>query len=655
MKNVFSIVFIIFLSTNLFAQVKMGQGVTSPYNSDLAPDEYRDSLQRSSERIIKVEIEGKTHFTDYKIISHSFDTTLIDTTLNIKKYYKFNFIDKDNFELMAFQNMGQTFNKLGYTFESPSIIPELGMNSKFYNYKKVEDIKYYRVPTPTSELYYRSALEQGQLMNAFLTANTSPNLNLSFSFKGIRSLGKYRRSLVSNSDFRVTASYNSKNKKYYLRSHYVAHNFVFEENGGLTQQSDDFFRSGDSNYSDRGRLDVNFDDAESTLIGKRYYLEHSYKLIEEKDTIKTNLTNLTLGHIYSYETKHYKYAMTQNDLLGDAFEEAVDDDTGLKEMNNQLYAELNSPKVLGNFRAKANYYRFSHYYKGVVFLPGQTINQNLKGTALSAGADWNATIKNFNFKASASSILAGDLKGSNFIADASYTIDSISSVRASISLISKSPNYNFLHAQSGYVDYNWQNDDFNNEKIRNISFEFISDKWLNASASISQIDNYTYFDENSSPTQAPEALNYLKVKVNKEFTFGKFALDNTLMYNNVSKGQAFFRVPEFVTRNSLYYTNYLFKNKPMYLQTGVTFKYFTSYYMNNYNPLLSEFTIQNTEKFGDFPVFDVFANFQVRRTRFYAKLENVTANFTGRNYYSAPYNPYRDLTFRFGLVWNFFI
>lgn len=655
MRNVFSIVFIIFLSTNLFAQVRTGQGVTSPYNSDLTPEEYRDSLQRASERTIKVEIEGKTHFTDYKIISHSFDTTLIDTTLNIKKYYKFNFINKDNFELMAFQNMGQTFNKLGYKFESPSIIPELGMNSKFYNYKKIEDIKYYRVPTPTSELYYRSALEQGQLLNAFFTANTSPNLNLSFSFKGLRSLGKYRRSLVSNSDFRVAASYNSKNKKYNLRSHYAAHNFSFEENGGLTAQSDEFFRSGNSNYSDRGRLDVNFDDAESKLLGKRYYLEHSYKLIEEKDTVKTKLTNLTLGHIYSYETKHYGFDMTQNDLLGDAFEENVNDETGLKEMNNQLYAELNSPKILGNFRAKGNYYRFSHFYNGVVFLPGQTIDQNLKGTALSGGVDWNATIKSFNFKASASSILAGDLKGNNFIADANYTIDSISSVRASISLISKSPNYNFLHSQSGYVDYNWQNDDFNNEKIRNISFEFISDKWLNASASISQIDNYTYFDENSSPTQAPEALNYLKVKVSKEFTFGKFALDNTLMYNNVSKGQAFFRVPEFVTRNSIYYTNFLFKNKPMYLQTGVTFKYFTSYYMNNYNPLLSEFTIQNTEKFGNFPVFDVFANFQVRRTRFYAKLENVTASFTGRNYYSAPYNPYRDLVFRFGLVWDFFI
>lgn len=655
MKNVFTIVFFIFVCINIQAQVKMGSGVTSPYNSDLTPEQYRDSLQRSNERTIKVEIDGETHYTDYKIISHSYDTTFVDTTLTLKKYYKFNFIDKDDFELMAFHNQGQTFNKLGYDFSSTSLLPEMGMRAKHYNYKEIEDIKYYQVPTPTSELYYRSALEQGQSLNAIFTANITPDLNLSFSFKGLRSLGKYRRSLVSNTNFRTTISYNSENKKYFLRSHFVAHNFFYEENGGLIPQSDEFFRSGDSNYTDRGRLDVNFPDAVNNLISKRYYLEHNYKLLEEKDTTKTKLSNLKIGHIYSYESKHYEFSMTQNDLLGEAFQKDINDDAGLKEMNNQLYVEVNSPIVLGKLKVKGNYYKFDHYFNGIIYLPGQIIEQDMQGNALSVGADWNATIKKFNFDASASSILTGDLEGNSLIAAANFKIDSISSVRASVSTVSKSANFNFLHFQSDYIDYNWQNDSFKNEQIRNLSFDFISDKWVNASASLTQIDNYTYFDENNAPTQASEALNYLKVKVNREFKFGKFALDNTLMYNNVLKGQAFFRVPEFVTRNSIYYTNFLFENKPLYLQTGITFKYFTSYYMNSYNPLLSEFRIQNNEEFGDFPVFDIFVNAQVRRTRLYAKFENVTASFTGRNYYSAPYNPYRDFTFRFGLVWNFFI
>jgi hypothetical protein len=126
------------------------------------------------------------------------------------------------------------------------------------------------------------------------------------------------------------------------------------------------------------------------------------------------------------------------------------------------------------------------------------------------------------------------------------------------------------------------------------------------------------------------------------------------MYQNVSSGSNVFRVPEFVTRNSLYFSSYLFKNKPLYLQTGFTFKYFSKYKMNAYDPLLSEFNLQEN-LYGGFPLFDFFVNAQVRRTRLFFKIENVTASFTGRNYYSAPLHPYRDLNVRFGLVWDFFI
>jgi hypothetical protein len=128
-----------------------------------------------------------------------------------------------------------------------------------------------------------------------------------------------------------------------------------------------------------------------------------------------------------------------------------------------------------------------------------------------------------------------------------------------------------------------------------------------------------------------------------------------VLYQKVESGDAFFRVPEIVTRNTLYYSNYLFKKKPLYLQTGVTLKYFTSFKANAYNPLLSEFVLQNDTEIGNYPVLDFFANAQIRRTRLFLKVENFSASFTGRNYYSAPNYPYRDLTVRFGLVWNFFI
>ena len=125
------------------------------------------------------------------------------------------------------------------------------------------------------------------------------------------------------------------------------------------------------------------------------------------------------------------------------------------------------------------------------------------------------------------------------------------------------------------------------------------------------------------------------------------------MYQKLARGGNVFRVPEFVTRNTLYYQNYFFKGKPLLAQIGITFKYFTKYYANEFNPVLNEFYLQNNTQIGDYPTFDVFVNGEVRRTRIYFKVENVTASLTGRNYFASPNNPARDLSIRLGLVWNF--
>ena len=138
---------------------------------------------------------------------------------------------------------------------------------------------------------------------------------------------------------------------------------------------------------------------------------------------------------------------------------------------------------------------------------------------------------------------------------------------------------------------------------------------------LTNIENYAYFGEDNLPAQATENITYLKVKASKEFRYKKFALDNTVMYQNVSSGSTVFRVPDLVSRNTLYYSDSWFQGKPVYVQIGATLKYFTWHKGNAYNPLLAEFTIQNTDEIG-YPTLDVFFNAQVRRTRIY--LESTT-------------------------------
>lgn len=99
----------------------------------------------------------------------------------------------------------------------------------------------------------------------------------------------------------------------------------------------------------------------------------------------------------------------------------------------------------------------------------------------------------------------------------------------------------------------------------------------------------------------------------------------------------------------------------MYLQTGIGFNYFSSYYSNRYNPLLAEFEVQSSEKTGGFSMFDFFFNTKVRTMRIFFTLEHfnpfvINTIFNGNpyRYYSAPEYPYRDMTIRFGIIWNIF-
>ena len=618
-----------------------------------------DSLANRDE--FKVELSAKTTFKDYKIIPFDKDTVYVDTTLTIKKDYKFNFLRKDNFELLPFHNQGQTFNKLGYDFTENELYPELGATAKHYNYDEINDVNYYQVATPFTELAYRKGLEQGQFLDALITLNFTKNQNISLKYKGLRSLGKYRNSLASHGNMLFTYSYQSKNAKYHAKAHITAQELLNQENGGLNETAMLLFESADKDFKDRGRLETSFTDATNNLRGNRYYLNHSYDLITKKDSITTTY-KLAIGHIFNYETKYYEFNQKpKNAYFGDAFRAKINDKSHLITSYNQLNVNLKSDKILGNLTAFIEDYTYHYRFKNIVVLSNQIVHQSLEDNVVSAGASWNTSYKGISINAKAATSLTGNLNGNYFKATGAYTKDSLFTLKATILNNSKSPNFNFLLNQSDYKAYNWENSGFKNELTRTLLFELKSDKLLDASAQITQLDNYTYFTDTlnigqTKPLQYLKTINYLKVKASKAVSYKRFTLDNTIMYQKVANGSDVFRVPELVTRNTLYYANSVFKKKPMYLQAGVTFKYFTKYFANSYNPLLSEFQLQNTMEVGNYPVFDVFINARVRSMRLFLKAEHINTLFSKkRNYFAAPNYPYRDYVLRFGVVWNFFI
>lgn len=639
MRNFF-LLFLFFCALPFYSQTDDGLGVELKIDSSRI---FNPSLKKKEE---------KPPIDLYKIYTLEKDTTYLDTTLSIQKEYKYNLLRKDLFGLLPFANEGQTFNTLNYGLKNISLFPNFGFTAKHFNYLEANDIKYYSVPTPLTELYFKTVMEQGQSLDAFLTINTKPNLNFSIAYKGIRSLGKYINSLSSSGNFRFTTSYFTKDKRYVLNAHFTGQDILNQENGGIVDV--DLFEKSDPPYDQRERLDVYFKDAKNLLKGNRFFIDHSFKLS------KSNPNSLAITHQFNQEYKFFEYIQkTSNIRFGNSFSNSISTKTRYNHFYNKLGIAYKT-KDFGNVEFFVDDNKYNYYYNSVVYdnqgniaVPN-AINDRIN----NVGGTYTYFAKNVVAKLLVSNAITNQ-SISNIEAKLSYKLNENYGFSFEYQKINSLPNLNYTLYQSSYADYNWYNN-FKNEKQN--QFKIVANtKWLNLSFNYKILNDHLYFENEKNtidtlrvkPKQFQGTINYISLQANKEIKFWKFALDNTILYQKVDQSSNVINVPQIVTRNTLYFTGKVFK-KAMEIQTGVSFNYFTKYYANDYNPLLAEFYVQNQTKIGGFPLMDFFINAKVRQTRIFLKAEHFNSAWTGYDYYSAPNYPYRDFIVRFGLVWNFF-
>lgn len=608
------------------------------------------------------ELAQKAPITSYKIISIERDTVILDTTLSIKKEYEFNYLHKDLFGSMPFPNEGQTYTTLNFGLTKFSPFPEFGYKAKHMNYLEANEIKYYSVATPLTELYYKSVMEQGQNVDALITLNPSKNFNFSIAFKGLRSLGKYINQLSSTGNFRFTASYNTKDNRYVLNFHFTGQDLLNGENGGLTQP--ELFEDNDPLYVNRPRLQVYLTDAKSFLKGKRIFVDQSFRV-----NTKDHQNNLILINQLNFEHKFFEYNQatiaSTIGTTGAAFNRfgtaSVNSNINDQTLYDRLYNKIGiiyENKLLGKFQFFTEnfiYKTFTGIDKtvGTTVIPGQiqAVINTLGGQYDYRKNKLNGTVVLSN------SISTQPLR--NFDAKLTYTINPKNSLSFQYQNISKAPNNNYIVNQSAYENYNWYNS-FKNEKINNLAVNACT-QWVNASVQLTNLNDHLFFQDIKNqvnqqlvtPQQYSGSINYVLLKIAREFKYKKWGLDNTFLYQKVAQKDTILNVPQITLRNTLYFSDYVFK-KAMFIQTGITINYFTKYYADDYNPILGEFFVQKEKQIGAFPMLDFFLNARVKQTRIFLKAEHFNSSMTGNTFYSAPNLPFHDFMIRFGLVWNFF-
>lgn len=185
---------------------------------------------------------------------------------------------------------------------------------------------------------------------------------------------------------------------------------------------------------------------------------------------------------------------------------------------------------------------------------------------------------------------------------------------------------------------------------------------------VEEIQNYTYFGMNYNVTdqygrtamtagvyQESGNINVMTAQLKQDFQLGIFNWENVVTYQN-SSNKDVLPLPSLNIFTNLYLK---FKiARVLSVELGGDLTYFTKYNAPDYVPQLGQFAVQKTEasqiELGGYPFVDVYANFHLKRARFFVMMSHVNNGSGNKMMFLAPHYPTNGNVLRFGVSWNFY-
>lgn len=223
------------------------------------------------------------------------------------------------------------------------------------------------------------------------------------------------------------------------------------------------------------------------------------------------------------------------------------------------------------------------------------------------------------------------------------------------------PSFYFRHFHSTYA---WWDQTTSKELKQRVQAVIAYPKThTTITGGIENIKNYAYFANNGIITnnkvtnnaiaaQCSENIQVFSITLDQNFAFGPFHLDNNVTFQTTSN-ETVLPLPKLSTYNNLYFAFRI--AKVLKTEVGADMKYFTEYYAPDYSPVIGQFTTQNPNKLvkiGNHPLISAYANFELKRLRFYVQYYHANAG-TARAFWGPGY-PMSPTGIHFGLSWNFY-
>lgn len=228
------------------------------------------------------------------------------------------------------------------------------------------------------------------------------------------------------------------------------------------------------------------------------------------------------------------------------------------------------------------------------------------------------------------------------------------------------PTFYYRHYHSRH--FWWDNDDLSKIIHSRIEGIFTYRKTRTSlRVAVDELKNYTYmamsYDIDNefnrtgnkvSIAQKSGAISLFTVSLSQDFKLGPLHWDNVITYQKSSDNDVI-PLPDINIYSNLYLR---FKiARVLKCDLGADIRYFTKYYAPDYSPALGQYAVQTGNvrvKTGNYPLVNAYANFHLKRTRFFVMMSHVNGGSGSKEYFLTPHYPLNGRIFRFGLSWNFF-
>jgi len=585
------------------------------------------------------------------IVLKPIDTTLVD-------FEAYNPLDTLHYFYASMGNVGQAYKNLNFDLQN-KVGFDYGINTFDAYFYDQKDVKYYLNPKAYTELGYVTGAKKEQLFHASHHQRVFKRLAVGVDFDLINSLGTYQRQKTDNVKVAVAIQYFTRDLRYGVVANYTSARAKVRENGGLIYDSV-YEQNIETN---RSIIEVRLANAENKLKKSGVYLQQYFQLSSKEKTppadslpAEKKKFQLKFGRIsHTFDYQRYSQLYTDGNANLDYYPHIYYDSTG-------TYDSVYFQSLENSFAWSSADYIDRLKPQAIQLLLGikhqvSQVRDSVVSTNFQSVIPYGEiTLEPHPFievYGKASYVLAGDnyQGGYNIYGLAKFRILRNKAYRTTfnfaLDLANTAAPYFYQHYFSNH--YIWDNT-FSKVSTNRLS-AFITLKKTKVGIDISTINDYLYIGADTLPAQYGSSIEVLKAYWHQRFVLGMFDIDSRFIYQKVSKSDII-RLPEFMAYFTVTFNLPLFEGA-LKTRSGFDIYYFTKYYADAYMPAIRSFYIQDQKEIGGYIHADFFIDFNVARTRFFMKMQNVLYPFMENNFYQVPHYPLQDMAFKFGLSWRF--